>query len=85
MTTTANSRLVNITDHRGTLLLPSDDLIEPLPGSILLTEGRWGTAWQRFFSDGRWHPVRGGGSATWETLITRRNVVLVYDADERAV
>lgn len=77
--------LIPLTDHKGTLLVPSEHLIEPLPGSILLTDGYWGTAWQRWFSDGRWHPTRGGGSRDWDDLIARRNVVLVYDAERRPV
>lgn len=71
-----------LTDRRGSLLV---DRPEPLPGSVVLTEGEWGTAWQRFFSDGRWHPTRGGGSRTWAQLLGKRNLVLVYDATERTV
>jgi hypothetical protein len=49
----------------------------------VLTDGEWGTAWQRHFSTGRWHPTRGGGSVDWDTLCTRRNLVLVYNAPPR--
>lgn len=73
-----------ITDGVGNLLLDEDSLYEPHPGSVLLTHGAWGTAWQRFFSDGKWHPTRGGGSKTWEQLLRLRNLTLVYDAEERA-
>ena len=48
-----------------------------------MTEGYFGTAWQRFFSDGLWHSCRGGHPMTWEDIISKRNVVLIYDADER--
>ena len=81
--TTTNSRLIPLTDHAGTILLPADELAQPLCGSIVLTEGNHGTAWQRFFSDGRWHPTRGGGSKTWHEILLKRNVVLVYDAAPR--
>lgn len=78
-----NDRLIPITDTQGRVLVPGDD-IEPLPGSIVLTEGPFGTAWQRFFSDGLWHSV-GHGSLrlTWEQMLHHRNLVLVYDAPER--
>lgn len=81
--TTMNSRLIPMTDGRGALLQDTEGCIEPLPGSVVLTEGKHGTAWQRFFSDGKWHPTRGGGSRTWEQMLSKRNLVLVYDAPER--
>lgn len=79
---TMSRTILPFTDDRGKRLLP-DDEPEPLPGSVMLTEGMHGTAWQRFFSDGRWHPTRGGGSKSWTELQTKRNLVLVYDAPER--
>lgn len=79
-----NNRIIPITDHAGTQLLPEDERYEPMPGSIVLTEGLHGTAWQRFFSDGMWHPTRGGRPRTWDDLLTRNNLVLIYDAEERA-
>lgn len=78
-----NTNLIPLTDTRGEPLLPESLMAEPLPGSVVLTDGAYGTAWQRFFSDGRWHPTRGGGSKSWEELVQRRNLVLVYEADER--
>lgn len=83
MTTTSNSRLIHITDARRKLLLPKDDCTEPEPGSIVLVKGIYGTAWQRFFSDGLWHSVRGGRPRTWEEILTEDRVVLVYDAEPR--
>lgn len=80
---TLNSRLIPITDDQGHTLLDLESLAEPLPGSVVLTEGIHGTAWQLFFSDNRWHPTRGGGSRSWEELLTKRNLVLIYDADDR--
>lgn len=78
-----NTNLIPLTDNRGEPLLPKSLMNEPLPGSVVLTDGAYGTAWQRFFSDDRWHPTRGGGSKAWEELVQRRNLVLVYEADER--
>ena len=72
---------IALTDRKGALIHPYNP--EPEPGSVVLTEGEYGTAWQRFFSDGKWHPTRGGGSRTWEQLLAKRNLVLVYEADKR--
>lgn len=74
--------LVPITDTYGNPVHSRTD-IEPAHGSVVLTDGEFGTAWQRHFADGRWHPTRGGGSKTWGQLCARRNLVLVYDARER--
>lgn len=74
---------IPMTDDRGHELLPTGYLTQPLPGSVVLTHGMHGTAWQRFFSDGKWHPTRGGGSRSWEQMLRQRNMVLVYDAPER--
>ena len=72
--------LTPITDTHGHLLVPST---QPHPGSIVMTDGAWGTAWQRHFSTGDWHPTRGGGSKPWAYLLQRRNLVLVYAAPPR--
>lgn len=69
-----------LTDHKGESIATVD---EPNPGSVLLTNGQTGTAWQRFMSDGKWHPTRGGGSRTWAELLTHRNVILIYVAAPR--
>lgn len=76
-------RAIPLTDDRGKMLMYENPEDQPLPGSVVLTEGEHGTAWQRFFSDGNWHPTRGGGSRTWEQMLTKRNLVLVYDAPVR--
>lgn len=78
-----NTNMIPLTDNRGEPLLPLDKIAEPEPGSVVLTDGIHGTAWQRFFSDGLWHPTRGGGSKAWEKLLQRRNVVMVYEAPVR--
>jgi hypothetical protein len=74
--------LTPITDTYGNLLHPGFTH-EEHPGSIVMTDGEWGTAWQRHFSTGRWHPTRGGGSKSWAELLARRNLVLVYSAPPR--
>jgi hypothetical protein len=79
-----NSRLIPLTDHRGMLLIPKEDNFEPYRSSIVMTEGLHGTAWQRHFADGLWHSTRGGRPKTWYELTKKRNLVLVYDAEERA-
>lgn len=78
------SDLIQITDTYGRA---NEDFIgegEPLPGSVVLDNGEWGTAWQRHFSDGLWHSTRCGKPKTWEQMLQlKRNMVLAYDADER--
>lgn len=49
-------------------LLPTDP--EPSHGSVLLSEGPTGTAWQRHHNDGRWHSTS-GRSLTWDELLAR--------------
>lgn len=59
---------------------------EPRRGSVLLSSGQFGTAWQRHFSDGLWHSTRGWAGdqpKTWTQLSRFRNLVLVYDAPDR--
>lgn len=74
--------LTPITDTYGNLLHPGFTQ-EEHPGSIVMTDGEWGTGWQRHFADGRWYPMRGGKSKTWSELLCRRNLVLVYSASPR--
>jgi hypothetical protein len=83
MTMTASGRLITMTDHRGEIIVPVMDLREPEKGSVVLTDGRWGTAYQRHFADGLWYATTGAPGQTWEWLLTRRNLVLVYDAEVR--
>lgn len=64
-------------------LLPADEYEEPLHGSLVLTGGPHGTAWQRLFADGLWHSTLGHKPRDWERMLTSRNLVLVYDAPER--
>lgn len=82
-----NENLIQVTDDRGTPVLEVDQSFEPLPGSVVLTDGEFGTAWQRYFNDGLWHRVGGGNGhgKPWSFILSKRNVVLVYDAHERVV
>lgn len=83
---TANSRLIMVTDDRGRCVLGEDDNFEPLPGSVVLSNGRFGTAWQRHFGDGLWHPASGTGNPRrWAQMLKMKGVFIVYDAEERGV
>lgn len=61
-----------------------DDLGEPPAGSIVLVQGRTGTAFQHFHSDHLWHGAT-GRVVTWEELVKREieqgrgAPLLVYD------
>jgi hypothetical protein len=74
--------LIPITDSIGKPVLHNAE-VEPEPSSVVLTEGEFGTAWQRYFSDGLWHRVGGKQVRTWEALCKTRNLVLVYEAEVR--
>lgn len=78
---------IPLTDHAGKLLVESEDMEEPAKGSIILTNGMHGTAWQRLFADGLWHSTVPGANAlgrTWISLVAgSRSVILVYDAPVR--
>lgn len=73
------NRIVHLTNHRGSLLTPREQITQPEPDSVVLTQGLHGTAWQRYASDGLWHSTN-NRVATWDALLNNRNVVLVYDA-----
>lgn len=77
------SDMVEITNTYGTA---SEwwDANEPALGSVVLTEGSTGTAWQRLFKDGLWHSARGGRPKTWEQMLRMRNMTLVHDAPARS-
>lgn len=81
MSMTTN-RPVQITDDRGNFPNHAYDR-EPEPGSVVLTMGEFGTAWQRHFSDGLWHRTGGGKPKDWAEMLRQRNLVLVYDAPVR--
>lgn len=62
----------------------TDDITQPNPGSVVLSGGPHGTAWQRHFKDGKWHRTGGGRGRTWREVMAHRNLVLVYAAAPRA-
>lgn len=79
-----SNRVTPLTDDRGQWLLPFDQRNEPRVGSVVLSDGLHGTAWQRRFSDGLWTSAMTGQAKTWEVLIqSRRSLVLVYEAEPR--
>lgn len=82
---TVQTRIIPITDDRGRFLVPEDDLFEPEPSSVVLTQGLTGTAWQLSFRDGLWHRLGSTARVTWESLLRERGLILVYDAQERKV
>lgn len=74
-------RVKQLTNFYGAVI---GDKTEPLHGSVVLSGGPHGTAWQRHFSDGLWHRTGGGRGRTWREVMSHRNLVLVYDAAPRA-
>ena len=74
-----------IGDSVGEWLVPEDERVEPNKGSIILTDGKWGTCYQRSFNNGSWYRLGSEWPVSWQWIIeSKRNVVLVYDAEERA-
>lgn len=75
--------MVPITDSIAKPVLHNAD-VEPEPGSVVLMGGEFGSAWQKSFTDGLWYCTqRSGGGKTWAWLLTKRNLVLVYEAEVR--
>lgn len=72
------SNLVRLTDDSGTAVRELNR--QPHPGSVVLTSGAHGTAWQRHASDGLWHCTVNGATLSWFMLCRRRNLMLAYDA-----
>lgn len=83
MTLTKLRLLIHLTDYEGDVLVDSDQTHEPLPGSVVMEYGLHGTAWQRHFNDGKWHSTRGGRALTWEQMLCKRHLWLIYDAEPR--
>lgn len=75
------STFIQMTNYYGKVV--ADDISEPPPGSVALSGGPHGTAWQRHFKDGRWHRTGGGRGRTWREVMAHRNLVLVYVASVR--
>lgn len=76
-------RMIPLTDDRGHLLVPSEEAHNPEPGSVVLTNGKYGTAWQRHFADGLWHSTRGGKAQPWSVMLRKRGLLLAYEAQPR--
>lgn len=77
-------KMKRLTDSTGRMTDYGVSRPEPEPGSVVLTEGEFGTAWQRHFRDGNWHRSGGGRPITWDKMLTKRNLVVAYDAPKRA-
>ena len=77
--TAGSIKAVALTDTFG---IPLVEMPEPEPGSILMVDGLYGVAWQRFFSDNKWHSTT-GAKRSFATLMEQRNVWLVYSAPVR--
>lgn len=78
------SGVIIVTDDSGRLAIDEEQAFEPEPGSVVLTQGQHGTAWQRWFSDGKWHSChRPGQAKPWSWLLGQRNMFLVYEAPTR--
>lgn len=61
---------------------------EPVHGSVIMTQGPSGTAWQRLFNDGLWHSTT-GYTKTWadiQRLAARHKMpaILLHDAEDYA-
>ena len=77
-------RSVPMTGRKGEPLLPAEEMEQPVRGSVVLVGGLTGTAWQRHHADGLWHSTLSRmKAATWDEMVRRRNVVLIYDAEHR--
>lgn len=71
-----------MTELTDTFGIPFVEIDQPEPGSVLMVGGPHGVAWQRHFSDGRWHSTT-GGTRSFRSLMRQRNVVLIYAATAR--
>jgi hypothetical protein len=74
--------LITVTNDQGKIVWP-DRYREPHPGSVVFTQGDFGTGWQRSFADGLWHRMGGGRPRPWMEILQHRKVRLVYDAPLR--
>ena len=71
--TTLSSDIVRITDNSARLDPEwAQDPEEPLPGSVVLINGEWGSAFQRYFSDNSITPSQLCGGGPWESLVILR-------------
>lgn len=72
--------VIEYDDGRSVTIYPN----EPPPGSVVLTSGEQGTAWQHHFADDLWHSTIRGRAKSWAEMLRQRNLILVYMAEERA-
>ena len=79
-----NTEVVQITNTFGEVTLEDDELYEPPAGSVLLTKGLSGTAWQRHASDGLWHATTHDNPRAWAYFLRQRNVYLIHETGSRA-
>lgn len=70
-----------VTGTHGERLLPLPP--EPGVGSVVLTHGPSGAAWQKTGRDGLWRRMGGGRPKTWDEVTKYRNTWLVYIAPNR--
>lgn len=68
-----------ITDTFGRLVGSGE---EPPLASVVLVGGETGVAWQRMHRTGKWHHTD-GRIRSWNSMLGRRNLVLVYEAPAR--
>ena len=60
---------------------PSDP--EPPEGSVVMLHSDTGTAYQRLFRTGMWHPTSGATSLYWAELWQKSDkIILIYKAPE---
>lgn len=71
--------MTQLTDTFG---IPLTEIDQPEPGSVVMIDGPHGVAWQRFFSDGKWHSTT-GATRSFRSIMRQRNVLLVYSAPLR--
>ena len=73
--------MIQLTDHLGVPVYQGV-MQQPERGSIMMNDGLHGTAWQRHFTDGKWHSTT-GATRTFGSLCRLRNVWIVYSAAVR--
>jgi hypothetical protein len=77
------STIVRVTPDSPVLVHKTPEGVEPARGSVVMTNGLSGTAWQRFFSDGLWHSVT-GQVKPWRHLFANSisGVAVILDVPE---
>lgn len=73
--------MIQLTDALG-IPVYNGTVQQPERGSIMMNDGLHGTAWQRHFTDGKWHSTT-GATRTFGSLCRLRNVWIVYSAATR--